>query len=371
MKASKIASQIEKTAPTNLAESWDNVGFQIGSKRQDIKKVLTTLDINPEVVKEAIEKEADMIVSHHPYFFRKVGFIDYDDTRGQMTKDLIKNDIVVYSAHTNLDKAENGLNHFMAEKLGLKNTKPLSPDDKNHQLYKLAVYGPEEIRENVLNVLEENHCGSTSDKYDTCTFTSAGESTFRPLEGSNPYLGETDQLERVNEIKIETILEKNQIDKVLREIDKVHPYEEVAYDLFPVELRNIPKKDGLGRIGNLSQKMKAEDFIDFLKEKFDVDTLREAGPRPDTVKKVALCTGAGAEFIRTAKNKGADVYITGDLKYHDAQNAHEMKMWTLDAGHFGTEKEAPVLLAQILKDLDNEIEIITSDVGSDFIQQII
>lgn len=366
MKASKIAKIIEDFAPKNLAESWDNIGFQLGSNRKEVKKVLTVLDINNQIADEAIEKDIDMIVSHHPLIFRGIKNIDTETDKGRLIEKLIKNDITVYSAHTNFDKAQNGINEYLAKLLGLKKIKPLKPDTINQNYYKIIVYVPKDHTKDILKVFEKYSTGKLSEKYQNCTFRTSGMGTFESLENSNPFIRTDSRISEVEEEKVETIIPQTDLTKILNDLKKAHPYEEMAYDLFPVKVEVAPK-EGLGRIGSLQNKLTSDEFINLVKEKFELNWLREAGPRPKSIKKVALCSGAGSEFIQSAKNKGADVYITGDLKYHEAQTARELGLWVLDAGHFGTEKQVIEILADLIKSKADSIEVIKSETSEDYI----
>lgn len=369
MKASKVAQKIENVAPLNIAESWDNPGFQIGSKSKEVKKVLTTLDITPDTINEAIENDIDMIISHHPFFFRSFKNIDLNTTKGKMIKDVINNDIVIYTAHTNLDKSAVGINYYIGNLLGLSHLKPLVPDNKNFGFYKLVIYVPDEYEESIRSVFKHLNLGYIGGNYKDTTFRTAGVGTFRPLENANPFIGETSILEEVEETKVETIVPKNLVSKAINEIKKAHPYEEMAYDLFPVEIRETQTTEGLGVIGSYDKAISTEEFIKTLKKIFEQDKLRQAGPKPKKVKKVAICTGSGSEFIRKAKSKKADVFITGDLKYHDGQLAQEEKIWVIDIGHYGTEKFTKHLLKVLLDNLE-DIEVIETEEDKDFITTI-
>ncbi len=372
MKARRIAKIIEDFAPLNLAEKWDNVGFQIGSRNKEVKKVLVTLDITDETIKEAIDEDVDMVISHHPFFFNGIKRIDLDSYKGKLIKDILDNDIVIYSAHTNLDKARYGINELIAIRLDLKDIKVLKPDSINHKFVKFAVYVPTDSVETVKEALYKNNVGNITEKYKNTTFSTDGVGTFEPIGDANPTIGELDKLEKVDEVKIETIVSKQDVASVLEDVKRVHPYEEMAYDIYETEVLDKKILEGLGRIGKTKEVYKPNQFIHFVKEKLELTNLREAGKRPKEVKKVAICSGAGADMITLSRNKGADVLITGDIKHHDAQLAYELGFWVLDAGHFGTEKLVTQLFEGLLnwKTNDGEIEVIPSKATKDFIKQI-
>lgn len=343
-----VAACIKRAAPESLAEDWDNSGLQLGSYQAPVNSVLTVLDITPDTVAEAKELGANLIVSHHPLFFKNIKSIRTDTAKGALIEDLLKNDMSVYSAHTNLDKASNGLNTFIGRLLALQNTSPLIPEKEDY--VKLVVYTPKGYEQQVIEAMDESGAGTTGQGYTSCTFRTEGTGTFRANTQAHPFIGEAGELTQTQEYKIETIVPKSALERVFKSVRRVHPYEEMAYDIYPTELIDLPATTGLGRIGMADQVRSPEEFAAFVKETLGLERLVSAGPKPESVKKVALCTGAGAEFISAAKRAGADVYITGDLKHHDAQAAEQAGLWVLDAGHYGTEKQASILLAELLAD---------------------
>jgi len=336
VKLSEIIKVIEAIAPKVLAEDWDNVGLQIGCHQQQVERILVTLDVTPAVIEEAVNRKVDLIIAHHPFIFKGLKTLSADDEKGRLITRLIKHDIAIYIAHTNLDKAEFGLNDFLARKLGLETIRPLEPSDPE-KFYKLVVYAPNDATDKIVEVFGKNGAGAIG-AYDYCTFRSAGIGTFRPLTESNPFIGKVNTIENVNEERIEAILPKRLLNTMINQMKKNHPYEEMAYDVIPLENGRIMNGNGFGKIGLLNEPMKAKDFIQYVKDALNLDTLRGAGILPEMVKRVALCSGAGADMIGIAKSKRADVLITGDLKHHEGQRAAENNFWVLDAGHFGTEK---------------------------------
>lgn len=366
VKLGEIIKVIEALAPREIAEDWDNVGLQVGSYRQKVKRVLLTLDVTPKVIEEGILKEVDLIISHHPYIFKGLKNISSDNIKGDGIVKLIKNDIALYVAHTNLDKSEMGLNAFLAQKLGLENVVPLEPS--NHEIfYKLVVFVPTEATERIIEVLGKYGAGAIGN-YDYCTYRVLGDGTFRPLEGSNPTIGKHKELIQVNEDRVESIIPKAKLKTILAQVKKAHPYEEMAYDVYPLENGKLLPIHGNGKIGTLSEEMSGDAFIDFIKAVFDVKILKGAGKIPKTVKKVGICSGAGADLIGIAKNWKADVFITGDLKHHDGQRAEEMNLWVIDAGHYGTEKWVMACLTLILnRGFGSEtLDLISSEAGRDY-----
>ena len=368
VKSSEIIQAIEAIAPRRLAESWDNVGLQIGSNKREVSKVLFTLDVTAEVVAEAIEIGAQMIVAHHPFIFNGLKGICTDELKGRMVADLIKNDICLYVAHTNLDKAELGLSDYIGKRLGLEAMQPLSASDAE-KLYKIVVYVPVTHEELIVEVMGSCGAGFIG-RYSHCTYRTCGKGTFMPLAGTHPFIGEQDELTTVEESRVETIVDGKILKRLMQKLKQAHPYEEMAYDLYPLENGELMNQNGLGKIGRLNTPVDGQAFIEHIKKTLDLEWIRATGNPPEKISKVALCTGSGAEFIGLAKVKKADVYITGDLKYHDAQRAVESNLWVIDAGHFGTEKLVVDLLASILEDtLRNKgVTWVASSVNRDFIR---
>lgn len=345
-KLSHIIDVLEGLAPKYLAEPWDNVGLQVGDCNQEIKKVLLTLDVTKKVIKEAIEQEVDLIISHHPFIFKGLKSISANTEMGRMIKNLIQNEIAIYVAHTNLDKAEFGLNHYVAEKLGLIHIDSLLGEDEKQ--VKLIVFSPESHTQKIIGTIKNYSLGSKN-RYDSCTFRSSGIGTFRPLEGSNPFIGELERLESVKEDRIEMTLLKRDLNKIIELIKEVHPYEEMAYDIYPIEDHLSFSNHGLGTIGNLPKAVSSKEWIDIVKNNLELEELYGAGVMPEKIKRVSLCTGAGADLMEISKLKGAEVFITGDLKYHDGQKAEELGLWVINAGHFGTEKWVSSIFLDILQ----------------------
>ncbi|MEG2898371.1 MAG: Nif3-like dinuclear metal center hexameric protein [Eubacterium sp.] len=368
VKCSEIIQMIEMVAPKNLAESWDNVGLQIGSYKKQVNRILLTLDVTETVVLEAIEKKADLIISHHPFIFNGLKSICTDEQKGHLVAMLIKNDIALYAAHTNLDKAELGLNDYIAKKLEIDERLPLEPSDEA-KLYKIVVYVPTEYTDKIIRVLGENGAGFIGN-YSHCTYRTVGEGTFKPLDGTTPFIGKKGEMTKVEEDRIETIINDKMMKTIIQKLKAVHPYEEMAYDVYPLENGALLNKNGSGKIGLLKEAVSPEWLIEKIKNTLQLEHIRAAGNPPEKIRKVALCTGSGAEFMGLAKVKKADVYITGDLKYHDAQRADENNLWVIDAGHFGTEKMVVNLLEEMLKNqlFNQSVEFLRSEKNEDFMR---
>ena len=345
-KLQTVINWIEKFAPKYLAEEWDNVGLQIGDPTAGVTKIMLTLDVTLAVVAEAIENKVDLIVSHHPLIFKPLKSIRYDLPSGKIISKLIENKIALYAAHTNLDSVKGGINCVLAQKLGLDSIEVLNPSFED-KLCKLVVFVPIDYRDQVRAAMSEAGAGWIGN-YSDCTFQLEGKGTFKARKGADPFIGEIGQLEVVDEVRIETILPNRLINKVIKAVTKAHPYEEVAYDLVP--LLNEGTKTGLGRIGYLSEAITFEAFIAQVKVALNLPTVKIGGDLTAKVKKVAVCGGAGASLMGKAAFRGADVLVTGDIKYHEGQDILANGMKFIDAGHNQTEMIILPVLAKHLKE---------------------
>jgi len=357
----KIAKIIEGIAPIKTAESWDNVGFQIGNKHLEIDRVMVALEVTQDVITEAISKNIDLIVTHHPLIFSKLKQLTTDDPVQNMVMDLIKHNINLYVAHTNLDASKKGTNYYLSNLLGLKRIEAL--DEKTlSSYYKLSVFVPEDSAEMLREVLF-NYGSGILGNYDHASFNTKGTGTFRPLEGSNPSIGERDQESQVNEIKIEVVVKGSILDTVVEKMVNSHPYEAVAYDV--IKLENLEENYSIGLTGYLNQGMSLDDLAKDVKEKFGIDQLKLVRSNDKKIRKVALCSGAGSDYITLASQMGCKCLITGDIKYHEAQLAKQLDLNIVDAGHFETENIYTTFLKEFLsnrcKEKGYDIKIIESE----------
>ncbi|MCI6737891.1 MAG: Nif3-like dinuclear metal center hexameric protein [Intestinibacter sp.] len=357
MKLCNLIQKIESKYPTNLAYSWDNVGLLVGDYEKEIKKILVTLEANEAVVDEAIKNKVDLVITHHPFIFSKISRVNSGDLKGRLILKLIKNDISLYSMHTNFDIAKDGLNDYFMEIMGFKNCEILE-ETHSEKLYKLAVYVPVGYEDKIREVLGANNAGYIGN-YSHCTFNTKGKGTFKAEEGTNPFIGEIGYIEKADEVKIETVVQESILNKVVQEVIKAHPYEEVAYDVY--ELQNQGQKEGLGRISTLDKEMTLEELANKIKSTLNMDKIRLVGNLDSKINRVALCTGAGSDLVKLSKAKGADVLITGDMKYHEAQDALDMGMNVIDCGHFDTEDIFKDVMKRFIDSFE-EFETIKSEV---------
>jgi dinuclear metal center YbgI/SA1388 family protein len=319
--------------PPQFAEEWDNVGLQVGDPQAVVEKVLVCLDPTGAALEQAARVSAQLIISHHPLIFRPPKTLTPTDSTGRLVWQAARDGIAVLSAHTNLDRARPGLNDWLAERLGLVDVTPLLLGS-GQELFKLVVFIPADHLEPVADAMFAAGAGQLG-KYDRCSFRSAGTGTFRGGEGSQPFLGRQGEVESASEIRLEVIVPAERLSRVTRKLLKAHPYEEVAYDLLP--LANRRDDIGLGRIGRLPQPLPLEEFVGQVHSALGCRSLRWVGEAERSVTKVAVCGGSGASLLAEALRQGADVLVTGDVKYHDAKNAQELQIGLIDAGHFATE----------------------------------
>ena len=321
---------MEQWAPLHLAYDWDRVGLQVGAANQAVKKVMITLDVLESVVDEAIDNDVELIIAHHPLLFKPIEQLDVTTPKGKVLQKLIKHDITVYAAHTNLDITNDGVNDILCDQLGITSRKNLV-DFHTEKLFKIVIYVPHSHTDVVRNALSESGAGHIGN-YSHCTFQTSGEGTFKPSEGTNPYIGSKNKLEIVEEMKLESIINEKNLSKVIDAMVAAHPYEEVAYDVYP--LKNKGTTYGLWRVGKLDQKMKVKDLAEHVKNALDLSHVRVTGNLNKAVEKIAVLGGSGEKYIHQVKKSGADVYITGDMSFHVAQDAEQMGLTVIDAGHY-------------------------------------
>lgn len=325
----EIIQLFEQFSPKHLAEEGDPIGLQIGKLNEKVENVMVTLDVLENVVDEAIKNNVKLIIAHHPPLFRALKSIHTDTYQGRMIEKLIKHDIAVYAAHTNLDVAEGGVNDLLADALGLVEPSVLVPT-YSEELRKLVVFVPQEHGERLRGALAKAGAGNIG-AYSDCSFTTRGEGRFMPGEGTDPYLGEQGSLEVAEEERIETVFPASLEGRVLKAMLANHPYEEVAYDIYT--LKNKAPATGLGRIGTLPEGTTLKEFATRVKEVFGMDGIKVTGDLEAPVNKVAILGGDGNKFIHAAKRQGADVFISGDIYYHTAHDAMMLGLNVIDAGH--------------------------------------
>jgi len=349
-RVSDIIGLLNQICPPELAEDWDNVGLQIGDPEAEIHKILVCLDAEEPALDEALSCGAELIISHHPLIFRALKRLSPTDMTGRVLFRAIQNQIAVVSAHTNLDRAEDGLNDWLASCLGLKDSHPLEPAETGH-FYKLVVYVPVGHEREVMDAVFAGGAGHIG-AYDRCSFRTIGTGSFRGQDDTQPFIGSAGKFEEAEEVRFETIVSRTGLGKVVARMLKAHPYEEVAYDLIP--LANNRSGVGLGRIGVLSESSSLKSFAEQVKEALGISSLRVVGDLTREVRKIAVCGGTGMSTYSDALRNGADCLVTGDIKYHEAQRARADGVALVDAGHFATERLMVAELSKRLKLLCRE-----------------
>lgn len=343
IKISNIIEEIEKIAPPSLQESYDNAGLLTGSKNWQCSGAILCLDAIEEVVDEAIEKNCNLIIAHHPIIFSGLKSLTGKNYIERTIIKAIKNDIAIYAAHTNLDNVLlNGVNQKIAQKLALKDLKILSPKQKI--LKKLYTYVPHEHTEKVMAALFEAGAGDIGN-YSECSYRASGLGTFKGNDNTQPFVGKRAELHTEKEEKLEVLVPNYAESNVLNALFKAHPYEEVAYEI--ITLDNIHQEIGSGLIGTLEQPMDTIDFLKYLKTNMKTPVIRHTQIISKKVHKIALCGGAGSFLLQQAIRHQADVFITGDFKYHEFFDA-DKKIVIADIGHFESEQFTIELFYEIL-----------------------
>ena len=343
MKASEIINFLEEWAPPSLQESYDNSGLIVGDRNAEVTGILVSLDCIESTVEEALSTGCNMVIAHHPIVFGGLKRFNGSNYVERTVIKAIKNDVLIYAIHTNLDNVQTGVNRMIGEKLGLKNLKILQP--KKGLLKKVVTFCPIDHAEKVRSAMFEAGAGKIGE-YDSCSFNLDGTGTFRGSENTNPHVGEPGKLHSESEVRVETIIPSHLQKAVLKAMQEAHPYEEVAYDIYPLE--NQWNEVGSGMIGELDSAMSASDFLGHIKSSMNVPALRHTEVLKDSIKKVAFCGGSGSFLINAAKGKGADVFITSDIKYHQFFDA-DGRIVLVDIGHYENEQFTCDLIAEKLK----------------------
>lgn len=352
-----ILRHLETLAPPALAESWDNVGLLIGDAAASVSTVLVALDATTSVLDQAAAVRAECLVTHHPLLFSGVKRLTEDGGVTTLIRRVVRAGCSLIAMHTNLDSAPQGLNTHVAGLLGLRDTAPLLPTAAR-PLLKLVVYVPADHVDAVRAAVCAAGAGHIGG-YDACTFGAPGTGTFRPGAGTHPFIGTPGTLERVEEIRLETVVPRAALGRVLEALQRAHPYEEVAYDLLALD--NPWPDAGLGRIGTLPEPVTLQDFAARVGVALHTDRLAVTGDLSRPISKVALCTGSGSEYADAARRQGADVYLTGEVKHHHALLAADTHLALIDAGHYPTERPAAALMADYLRARIPGVQVIVAE----------
>jgi dinuclear metal center YbgI/SA1388 family protein len=337
-----IVEAVERIAPTPLSEDWDNSGLQVGDPASEANRVLVALTPMDEVFEEAGERGVDFLLFHHPLIFNPLKSVDTGSYPGDLVSRAVRNDLAVYAAHTSYDAAPDGVSVALAEALGLRG--PSEVVSPRGTLRKLVIFVPEENVDAVAEALAGAGAGVIGE-YTHCTFRTPGTGTFLGGETTDPYLGEKGKLEKVEEIRLETVVPAHAAERAVAAAVAAHPYEEAALDLYPLEGR--PEGCGYGRVGALPEPMRPDELVEHVSNALGFPARLAAG-HGQRVERAAVLGGSGGSFIREAAASGAEAYVTGDLDYHDALLAGYLGLAAIDAGHAATELPSLAPLARRL-----------------------
>ncbi|MGB1119111.1 MAG: Nif3-like dinuclear metal center hexameric protein [Chitinophagales bacterium] len=330
LKIQSITDCLEQWAPPSLALSYDNCGLLIGDPNQLVKKAIVSLDVTEGVVQEAIDQQANLIIAHHPIIFKGLRSIRPTTDSQRAIILAIKHDIAIYAIHTNLDRVDDGVNKALADRLNLSNRSVL---DEASNLYKLITFVPTKDLQVVRNALFSIGAGSIGE-YKKTSFVSSGVGSFQGSASSNPSIGKAGEFTEVEEEKLEVLLTDTLLSSALKTLQEHHPYEEVAYDIVPLQNKN--QSHGSGMIGELREPLSPDDFIQYLTNHLGLQLVRHSPLIKSKIKRVAICGGAGFDLLKNARQKGADAYVTADLKYHDFFEA-DSSLLLCDIGHYESE----------------------------------
>jgi len=338
-----VTECLEQVAPVHLQEDYDNAGLLIGNGKEECTGVLVTLDVTEETIGEAVRKKCNLVVAHHPVIFRGLKRLNGKNYVERVVLAAVKSDVAVYAIHTNLDNVLEGVNFKIAQKINLQHLRTLSPRDG--LLRKLVTFCPTADAPGVRKALFEAGAGSIG-KYSDCSFTAAGTGSFTAGAGTTPYVGQIGIGHEEPESRIEVIYPVNIENKVLQALQSAHPYEEIAYDLYP--LVNRQTTVGSGLIGDLPAAVSESELLAMLKEAFGLSMIRHSPYLGKKISTIAVCGGAGSFLIGAAKTAGAGAFITADLKYHEFFDA-DQTILLADIGHFESEQFTVELLTDILR----------------------
>jgi dinuclear metal center YbgI/SA1388 family protein len=358
MRIEDLTRSIEKIAPLDFQEEYDNSGLILGDPAMEVTGVLICLDVTEEVLHEALLKKCNFVVSHHPVIFKGLKRLTGNSLSERLSIMAVKNEIAVYAAHTNLDNADEGLNRHLIMRLGVRDPKVLQTS--RGQLFKLVTFAPEAYAGKVRQALFDAGAGHIG-KYDWCSYNVDGKGTFRATGDAKPFVGKMNELHIENETRIEVVcpshIEKQLVDALV----KSHPYEEVAYDLYP--LNNVYSKRGNGMVGDLENEVPETEFLDRVKKLLGIPVIRHSAFLGQPVKRVAVCGGAGAFLLPEAIRSGAGIFLTGDIRYHDFPDAGK-KILLADIGHYESEQGVKELIYSILIEKFPNFAILISEINT-------
>lgn len=328
-----VCDFMDRWAPPEWAYSWDKPGLHTGNPQQPVERILACLTVTPAVVKTAVKNNISMIVAHHPLIWDPIKTLRSDIPQNKLYLDLCSANIACFSAHTNLDIAPDGVNAALADQLHLQETRVLFRENHLRQV-KLATFVPETHQKSLLHALADVGAGIIGD-YTHCSFNISGTGTFLPGKASNPFTGKRGVINEEPEIRVEMVVDKAKLPHVLAALHRTHPYEEPAFDI--ITLENTNANLGLGLQGMLKDPMKLHDFAQYVRQQLSLPYIIVHGRAKQTVRSVAIIGGSGGGYIKQMPDS-VDAYVTGDIGYHDAEDARMKDLSCIDATHYGTEQ---------------------------------
>lgn len=343
MKIYEVTKRIENALPIRVAADEDNVGLIAGNYDADCSGLFVTYEMDSEAIDRAVQLNANVIVTYHSPIYKPIKKITHSNDSPNYLLYALNNSLSVYCVHTALDICREGINFDFGKRMGLQKMKFLTP--LSDRMYKISVFVPAEYVSKVRNAMSASGAGLIGD-YINCSFESRGKGTFLPTGSAHPFIGNVGTLEETEEVKLEMIVDRSFLHSVLSAMLSNHPYEEVAYDVYP--LINSSPNYGFGVVGEMEEELDMLTFLSRLKEVLDVKQLTYSAHPNRSIRKVAFCAGSGMSFYGDALKSGADIYITGDVRYHDFRQSLDSRMIVVDATHSGTEKYVPELLTNLM-----------------------
>ncbi len=330
-----IMEALNRIAPWDLAESWDNVGLQIGRLDQPVSRVMVALDLNEQVIREGLHCQVDGFVVHHPLLFKPLSKVNLDTPIGRCLEELIKHRLFLIAAHTNMDMAAGGLNQFLAERFELTDIKLLDPcmSPSSQRSYKIVVFAPQEYIPVLRKVMVRAGAGVIGN-YSDCSFEVGGSGTFQPCNQATPFIGKPGEVSRIEETRLEMLVSEGNLSKVSAAVHDNHPYEESVIDVYPVQ---SPVIHGMGRIGRLKEPLKLCDLALLAKKKLSAKDIRITGEQDKMIHTLAICSGSGGSLLNKVLRSKVDAFLTGELNYHDFLMSKDSDLAVIVAGHWATE----------------------------------
>lgn len=348
----ELTAILESIAPLRMAESWDNVGLLVGDPSQNVSAAMLTIDLTPAVANEATEQKCDLVIAYHPPIFDGLKRV----VAPSIVYDAIRRGMAIYSPHTALDVAPKGTNDMLADVLGLANVTPLKPLAGKATQYKLVTFVPEKDLDHLSSALFAAGAGKIG-QYSSCSFRTNGRGTFFGNESTNPSVGEKGKLEEVDEIRLEVVVPISAVENVIRALRASHSYEEPAFDLNVL----APSSEGLGmgRVGTLGN-VPVSQLVDRIKTGLGISNLLIAGPTNRTVARAAVCAGSCGKLLDDAIAAKADLYLTGEMRHHDALKAADAGMTVICVMHSNSERAVLKRLAAELAQRAPALRVVQS-----------